>query len=182
MAGKQEVDDNLLISRIRNDSVEAFEVLYDRYKKKLYYFSYKYLKDHSDTEELVQAVFVSIWEHRKTLNDSLSIKNYIYRSAVNNIYNRIKKKVIHDKYVEHSIQRMDHSVNQTFDQIYYQDLKESIDSIVSTVPPQQQKIFHLIRYEDHSHKEIAEKLNLSVRTVENQIYRVIKIIKKELNI
>jgi RNA polymerase sigma-70 factor (ECF subfamily) len=182
MEGKQEVDDNILISRIRNNSMEAFEVLFNRYKKKLYYFSYKYLKDHSDTEELVQTVFLSLWEHRKSLDDSLSIKNYIFKSAANNIYNQIKKKVVHDKYVEHSLQRMDPDTNQTLDQIYYKDLKESIDAIIATLPPQQQKIFLLSRYEDLSSKEIAEKLNLSIRTIENQIYRVTKIIRNELKI
>jgi RNA polymerase sigma-70 factor, ECF subfamily len=182
MEQKENINEVLLISEIRNGSIEAFESLYNLYKKKLYYFSYKYLKDHSDTEELVQSVFLSLWEHRKSIDDSQSIKNYIYRSAVNNIYNQFKKRSVHNKYVDYQLQRADHENNPTIDHIYYQDLKKSINAILEELPPQQKNIFYLSRVENLSHQKIADKLNLSVRTIENQIYRVIKRIKKELNL
>jgi len=174
------IDDNLLASRIRNDNLDAFELLYHRYKKKLYYFSLRYLEDNAEAEELVQMVFISVWEHRKTLDDTKSIKSYIYKSAVNYIYNYLKKKSIRRRYVEQELQKPEGSANQTYDQIFYKDLEKRIDTIITSLPPQQQKIFNFSRFEGLSHEEIAKKLELSVRTVENQIYRVIKVIKKHL--
>jgi RNA polymerase sigma-70 factor, ECF subfamily len=173
-------DDNILASRIRNDNLEAFELLFNRYNKKLYYFSLRYLEDTDDAEELVQVVFISVWEHRKMLEHDKSIKNYIYKSAINYIYNYLKKKAIRRRYVEQELKKPERSANQTYDQIFYKDLEKRIDVIVTSLPPHQQKIFNLSRHEGLSYEEIAKKLELSVRTVENQIYRVIKVIKNHL--
>jgi RNA polymerase sigma-70 factor (ECF subfamily) len=178
--GTNLTDDNLLVSRIRNDSLEAFELLYNRYSKKLYYFSLRYLEDNVDAEEIVQVVFISVWEHRKTLDETRSIKNYIFKSTANNIYNYLKKKAIRQKYVDYELQKPERSVNQTYDLIFYKELEKKIDTIVSSLPPQQQKIFNLSRSNGLSHEEIAKKLKLSIRTVENQIYRVIKVIKEHM--
>jgi RNA polymerase sigma-70 factor, ECF subfamily len=174
------MDDNSLASRIRDDSLDAFELLYNRYKKKLYYFSLRYLEDPAEAEELVQTVFVSIWEHRKTLDDTRSIKNYLLKSAVNYIYNYLKKKAIKRRYLEQELQKHEGSTNQTYDHIFYKDLEKRIDAIITSLPSQQQKIFNLSRFEGLAHEEIAKKLELSIRTVENQIYRVTRVLKKHL--
>jgi RNA polymerase sigma-70 factor (family 1) len=173
-------NDNLLVIRIRNDSKDAFKLLYNRYNKKLYYFSLRYLGNNEEAEELVQSVFINIWTHRKSLDETISVKNYIYRSAVNYIYNYLKKKAIRARFVETELQKGEIQSNQTYDQVLYHDLENSINLIVETLPSQQQKIFHLSRFEGLSHKEIAKNLDLSVRTVENQIYRALKIIKSKL--
>jgi RNA polymerase sigma-70 factor (ECF subfamily) len=173
-------DDDKLASEIRNDSLEAFELLYNRYKKKLYYFSLSYLKNNEEAEETVQMIFISIWEHRKSLDVTRSIKNYIYKSAVNYIYNYLKKKAVRRSYIENELQKPEESINPTYDQIFYMELEKRINTIISSLPSQQQKIFHLSRFEKLSHEEIAKKLDLSVRTVENQIYKVLKVIRKYL--
>lgn len=172
--------DNMLVIRIRNDNKDAFKLLYERYNKKLYYFSLRYLGDNEEAEELVQSVFINIWEHRESLDATMSVKNYIYRSAVNYIYNYLKKKAIRARFVEAELQKGELQSNQTYDQIFFHDLEKSISLIVETLPPRQQKIFHLSRFESLSHEEIAKELDLSVRTVENQIYRALKIIKSKL--
>jgi RNA polymerase sigma-70 factor, ECF subfamily len=172
--------DNMLVIRIRNDSKDAFKLLYNRYNKKLYYFSLRYLGDNEEAEELVQSVYINIWEHRKSLDETMSVKSYIYRSAVNYIYNYLKKKAIRARYVEAELQKGELQSNQTYDQIFFHDLESSITSIVETLPPQQQKIFQLSRLEGLSHEEIAKNLDLSIRTVENQIYRALKIIKSKV--
>jgi len=173
-------NDNMLVIRIRNDSKDAFKLLYDRYSKKLYYFSLRYLGDNEEAEELVQSVFINIWEHRGSLDETMSVKSYIYRSAVNYIYNYLKKEAIRAKFIETELQTGEFQSNQTYDQIFFHDLEKSINSIIETLPLQQQKIFRLSRFEGLSHEKIAENLDLSVRTVENQVYRALKIIKSKL--
>lgn len=173
-------DDAMLASEIRNDKIDAFEILYHRYSRKLYYFSLRYLSDKSDCEEIVQTVFISIWEHRKTLEESKSIKSYIYKIAVNKIYNYLKKKAIHQKYVDQALLMKEGSMNQTYDLINYKELERTLDILISSLPEQQRKIFLLSRFEGLSASEIAAKLSLSPRTVENQIFRVTKVLKTRL--
>jgi RNA polymerase sigma-70 factor (ECF subfamily) len=173
-------DDTTLASGIRKDNLKAFELLYDRYKEKIYFFSIRYLADKSDAEEIVQMVFISLWEHRQTLDVSKSIKSYIYKITVNHIYNYLKKKAIQRRYIETELLKSEGSSNSTLDNIFYIELEKKIILIISSLSAQQQLIFRLSRFEGLSHEEIAKKLELSIRTVENQIYRVLKVIKMHL--
>jgi RNA polymerase sigma-70 factor (family 1) len=173
-------NDNILVIGIRNDSREAFKLLYDRYNKKIYYFSLKYLRNSAEAEELVQSVFISIWEHRKALDERMAVKSYIYRSAVNYIYNHLKKRAIRNRFIETELQRDEVLSNQTLDQVLLHDLENSLNLIVESLPPRQQEIFRMSRYDGLSHEKIAKDLHISVRTVENQVHRALSIIKSRL--
>lgn len=171
------ITDDLLVAKIRENNEDAFKSLYDRYSKKIYYFSLRYLGSKEETEELVQSIFINIWEHRRSLDETLTIKSYIYRSAVNYITNYLKKKAVRTRFIESEIRKVEIPSNQIYEQVFLHDLESTINSIVETLPAQQQKIFRLSRYEGLTHKDIARKLDLSVRTVENQMYRALKLIK-----
>jgi RNA polymerase sigma-70 factor (ECF subfamily) len=179
---KPDDSDKKLLCGIRDNDLSAFEMLYNRYKRKIYSFSLKYLRNRTEAEDLVQNVFINLWEHRQSLDETQSIKSYIYRSAVNHIYNIYKKRAIRTRYLEYEIKRLDQSSNPTYDLVIMHDLESTINNVVTTLPPQQQKIFSMSRSKNYSHEEIAKKLDLSVRTVENQIYRTLKVIRKRLDI
>jgi len=180
------IDTDLQESRwvveLRNDSQTAFAELFNRYKKKLYYFALSYLNDSAEAEEVVQSVFVRLWENRSTLDETMSIKNFIYKSTVNACYNFLKKKAVRNRYLENELVAFNEAENRSYDEIFYKDLKRQIDNIISSLPSQQQQIFQLSRFEGLSHADIADKLNLSIRTVENQIYRALKVIKDNLKV
>lgn len=180
MSKFDDISDNLLVMRIHDDCKDAFKSLYDRYGKRLYYFSLRYLCSDEEAKDLVQTVFISIWEHRKSLDATLSIKNYIYTSAVNNIYNCMKKKAIRAKFIESNMKKGEPYYNFTYDQVFFNEMEGLLFSIIKTLPSHQQRIFQLSRFEGLTHEEIAKKLDISVRTVENQIYRALKIIKSKL--
>jgi RNA polymerase sigma-70 factor, ECF subfamily len=173
-------DDNLLVTRIRQDDKNAFKTLYNRYSKKIYFFSLKHLGNSVEAEELVQSIFISVWEKRKSLDPGNSIKSYIYKAAVNYIYNYLKKKAIHARFIESQINKGEAFSNQTYEQVFFHDLERSLSSVFETLPSQQQKIFRLCREEGLTHDEIARRLDLSIRTVENQMYRAIKTIRMGL--
>ncbi|NWJ52475.1 MAG: RNA polymerase sigma-70 factor [Bacteroidetes bacterium] len=170
------------VVELRNDSQTAFAELFNRYKKKLYYFALSYLNDSAEAEEVVQSVFVRLWENRSTLDETMSIKNFIYKSTVNACYNFLKKKAVRNRYLENELVAFNEAENRSYDEIFYKDLKRQIDNIISSLPSQQQQIFQLSRFEGLSHADIADKLNLSIRTVENQIYRALKVIKDNLKV
>jgi RNA polymerase sigma-70 factor, ECF subfamily len=173
--------DTLLVTMLRQNDKDAFRVLYNRYSKKIYYFSLKYIGNNTEAEELVQSVFISVWEKRMSLDPDNSVKSYIYKAAVNYIYNFLKRKAIRDRFIESEIKNGQDSSDNTYEQVFFNDLERSINSAVETLPPQQQKIFQLSHFDGLSHKEIAKKLDLSVRTVENQMYRALKIIKNNID-
>jgi RNA polymerase sigma-70 factor (family 1) len=171
------VGDDLLVTRIQNNDKDAFKSLYNRYSKKIYFFSIKYLGNSVEAEELVQSVFINVWENRGSLDATNSVKSYIYKAAVNYIYNYLKKKAIRARFSESEISKGEIHSDITYEQVFFHDLERSVNSILENLPSQQQKIFQLSRYEGLTHKEIAKKLGLSVRTVENQMYRALKKIK-----
>jgi len=171
------IPDDLLVAEIKKDNKEAFKSLYDRYSRRIYYFSLRYLGSKEETEELLQSTFINIWQHRRTLDATRPIKDYIFRSAVNYIINYLKKKAVRTRFNESEIHKGEIHSNHTYEQVFLHDLERSINSIVETLPSQQQKVFRLSRYEGLTNKEIASKLGLSVRTVENQMYRALKVLR-----
>ena len=178
---RSKTDDDVLASRIKDDDKRAFGLLYNRYFRKIYFFSIKYLQNKVETEDLVQSVFVSIWEHRKSLDMNQSVKSYLYKATTNQIYNCLKRRAIRSRYIEYESKRAGQSSNLTYDQVFLHDLEKSIDEIVTNLPAQQQRIFYLSRGKGYSYEKIAQKLDISVRTVENQIYRTLKVIRKTLS-
>jgi RNA polymerase sigma-70 factor (ECF subfamily) len=174
------IGDNILVGKIRNDDKEAFKSLYDHYNKRLYYFSIRCKLNNYESEELVQSVFINLWERRKFLDENMEIKSYIYKSAVNYIYNFLRKNAIRNRYIESEISESKNYSDITYEQVFVKDLEKSIYSIIDSLPLQQQQVIRLSRLEFMSHEEIAVKLNITLRTVENHIYRALKTIRKKL--
>ena len=173
-------DDKSLLYQIRDGSVQAFEILFNKYSRKLYFFIMRYTKSHADTEEIVQSSFISVWENRHRLDESFQLKNYLYTIAVNKVLNFIKHQAIHQRYIEHSLVHKSISDDQTEKEILYNELQENVDRVLEKLPDQQKEIFRMSRFDGFTNKEIAIKLGLSVRTVENQIYRALQTIRIKL--
>jgi RNA polymerase sigma-70 factor (ECF subfamily) len=174
-------DDKSLLVQIRSDNIKAFEILYNKYIAKLYFFILGYVKSHADTEEILQSSYLMVWEHRHHLDESCSLRNYLYTIAVNKVFNFLKHQAIHRNYVEYSMMHNTLLDNQTEQEILYDDLKKNIDQVLQKLPEQQKNIFRMSRIEGFSNKEIASQLSLSVRTVENQLYRALQTIRMSLS-
>jgi len=169
-----------LLRGTRDGDLCSFETLYKLYRRKIYCFSLKYLQNRAEAEDVVQVVFINLWEHRKALDENQPVRSYIFKAVVNQIYNIFRKRAIRSKYIDYELKRFEHYSNSTYDDVLYHDLEDSVNSIISTLPPQQQKIFILSRTKNYSHDEIAREMDISVRTVETQIYRALKTIRKQL--
>jgi RNA polymerase sigma-70 factor, ECF subfamily len=169
-----------LIRRLRKGDKQAFELIFNEYKEKLYYFSLGYLHSAPETEEVIQNVFISLWENRDDLKEEATLKNFLYKMTVNQIFNYFKHQAVRQKYLNHVSLMQSLEDDHSQQSIFYNDLKEIIDNLIEDMPIRQQVIFKLSRQEGLSHNEIAVRLGLSVRSVENQIYRAIKYIKENL--
>jgi RNA polymerase sigma-70 factor (ECF subfamily) len=170
----------MLVGRLRRSDRQAFELIFDRYKEQLYFFTQGYLHSYADSEEIIQNVFLSLWESRDSLKEELSLKSFLYKITVNNIYNYLKHKAIENKYLEHVSNQEVKLDDNSEESIIFNDLKKTIDQLVEDLPSKQQLIFKLSRKEGLSHNEIAARLGLSVRSVENQIYKALKHIRERL--
>jgi RNA polymerase sigma-70 factor (ECF subfamily) len=173
--------DEYLIRRLKEDDNHAFELVFNKFKDKLYYFTLGYLHSSHETEEIIQNVFVSLWENRYSLKEEFSLKSFLYKITVNHIYNHLKHEVVRQKYVDHIVLNESNiEDDRSEESIFYNDLRNTIDTLIGELPVRQQTIFKLSRKEGLSHVEIAQRLGVSVRSVENHIYRVLKHIREKL--
>jgi RNA polymerase sigma-70 factor (ECF subfamily) len=173
-------EDTNLVERLRNHEVEAFDLLYYRYSGKLYKFCYKYLRSREDSEELIQSVFMRIWENRNSLNNELSFKSYIFTIAYNDICKFFRKKAHHKKYLEDAMYESNMLTNHVEDKVENKLLIEHVESIIERMPERQRTIFLKSRLHGKSSKEIAEELGITSGTVDNYISGSLKFIRENL--
>ncbi len=181
MAKEDQNIDLKTIAKFKNGDILAFRKIYDGFSEPLYRFAYSYLKDSFEAEEIVQDVFLKVWEKRDEIDEQKSFKSYLYRITINKIFNELKHRVVKQKYEQHLL-NFDQLTHETPESsIQFQELNKKLELLLTKLPEQQRAIFIMSRWKGLSNAEIAEKLNLSIRTVENQIYRAAKFVKLHLN-
>lgn len=164
-----------LLQKIKNNDNFAFDEIFRQYYKQLCYFSFKIVQNNDIAEEIVQDLFVHLWEKRKDLNINTSLKSYLYRSVHNNSVRQFKKEKLHESLEDY------HNKPESFSSAIEQAETENyIYNTIEKLPEQCRKIFKMSRFEDLKYREIAEKLNLSIKTVETQMSRALKFLSKNL--
>lgn len=157
-----------------------FENLFRLYYQDLCSYAHHFLKDSAAAEEIVQDIFFKLWEKREQLKVTTSIKAYLFQSTRNRCLNVIKHIDIRENYKQQNEQVRKSSELEGFDEMEVSELQDKIQVAISKLPPERQKIFMLSRYEGLRYKEIAKKLGLSPKTVENQMGRALKFLREEL--
>ncbi len=173
--------DREIVEQLREGSKDTFHLLFEQFGPKIYAFALSYLKNESDAEELLQEVFLKLWEVRATLDCSKNLKSFLYKICINLIYDLIRRKNIEQVYLAHSSRQIHSSENDTWHEIIYNDMFGKLQQLIAMMPEQRQRIFRLSKEEGLSNDEIASKLNLSKRTVENQLYRAVAFLKDRMN-
>jgi RNA polymerase sigma-70 factor (family 1) len=169
--------DKLIVFLKKND-LKAFDEIYHRFVPKLHGFLIKIYKDKIMAEEVTQEVFIKIWENRQGIRAGNTFEGYLFKIAKNKIYDLLhlqKRK----QEVYGQLKLRDYS-NELEDAIIFHDLDRQVKEVVDDFPASQKEIFILSRHELLSNNEIAQKLQLSQRTVETQIYRALQKIKAQL--
>ncbi len=175
------INDQELIPLLVKGSKEAFHILYMRYGVKIRRFARSYLKQDQDCEELVQDVFLRLWDKKEILDSSGNLRAFLYKIAVNSIYDFIKRKNIEQAFLDYSVSKPETS-DLTWEEVVYQDMLAHITRLIDKMPDQRKKIFVLSKEKGLTNDEIAQRLNLSKRTVENQLYRATSFLKKNLKL
>lgn len=168
--------DKQLIRAIKNGDTKSFSKLFEKYYDKYFSFACALLHDTDAAEDVLQNVFLKIWLGRERLDENRSIENYLLVSVRNEIFDWLRLKynqvVVHEEDVEKEDVSADIEAS-----LAWAETSDKMDAIIRKMPPQRQRIFLMSRYSNMSSKDIADSLDLSVRTVERHIYLALKDLK-----
>ena len=173
------MEENELILLLKQSNQEAFTTLYKKYWKQVYNFSRLYLTSQSVAEEVVQEVFIKVWESRDFMREGDNFKGLLFIITRNLIFNMHRKNLNEDFYRMTVLSAMESSYDIE-EEIDAKNLSEYIDLLIADLPPRRREIFNLSRKENKSYKEISQLLGVSEKTVENQIGEALKFLRKNL--
>ncbi|WP_431241775.1 RNA polymerase sigma-70 factor [Flavobacterium sp. P21] len=175
--------DEELVELLKSGKDKAFDELYFRYRDILVRFVYLRMKSVAISEEIVQEVFTSIWERRKTIVIQKSFAAYIYTSVRYMTLDYFKSHSVTDQYIQevldkNTISFSSHNVTEDF--IYYEELQKAVDKATMLLPKKSKEVFILSRIKHYSNKEIADELNVSIETVKYHITYSLKFMRTYL--
>jgi RNA polymerase sigma-70 factor (ECF subfamily) len=168
-----------LVTELKKGSSQAFNTLFEKYNGKIYNFSLGYLNDREEAKEIVQDVFLKIWNAREDLSEEKSLDSYLFTIAKNTILNTIRKSNYHQAYLNYVAVNQEKDI-LTEDEIDFQELEKAYKKVVGMLPSRRKEIFLLSREKGLSNAEIAQTLGISVKTVENQMTSALADIKRNL--
>ena len=174
------ISETVLCKRMKEGDHTAFEIIFRSYYAGLVVFSNQFLQDKDAAEELVQGFFVTVWEKRRMLNENASMRSYFFTSIRNRSLNYLKHKSV-EKEVLENLEQIASSHPVFFENVYLRkELRTRIMESIEALPPRAREVFILSRNQGMSNDEIAEKLQISKRTVETHISQALQTLRKNL--
>jgi len=171
-----------LLTRLKNGDMLAFDWVYELYSHKLFSFVFKILKNEAEADDIVQEVFVKIWESRHKLEDYKLLNSYIFTIAYNNSIDLIRKRINNKKYLEHLKNSAVVNVAPTvISQIEFNELNNQAEKLIANLPERQKQVYVLHREEGLTYPEIAEQLGISKNTVENHMVKALKYLHQNMD-
>ena len=174
------MQDKELVALFKEGSQPAFVELYVRYEKKMIYFCKGFLKDESKAEDIIQDIFLQIFETSDALNTEKSFYAYLQTIAKNRVLYEARKSSIHLRYEQYAIKHGNDTTNKTEDTILDNDYEKLLNEMIDGLTPQQKEVFRLSRLQGLTYNEIADLLNISLRTVKKHASLALEKIKNQL--
>lgn len=173
-------EERSLILRLIEGDEDAFCELYATYKNRLIYFAMRFLKSREYAEDVFQDAFTVVWQSRRFINPDASFSSYLYTIMRNRILNQLRNAAIEEKLKESILSQALDYTEDTKREVMLNDLKSLISNALQQLTPRQREIFEMSREAQLSHKEIADKLGISVNTVQEHISISLKLIRTYL--
>jgi RNA polymerase sigma-70 factor (ECF subfamily) len=173
------LNESIVHKSFKIETKQDFEILFNTHYNNLCAYANNFLKDVDAAEEVVQEILFKLWTNRDSIEITSSIQSYLFRSVRNASLNLIKHITVREDYkVQHEYE-MQNTISSE-DEMIVSELEQKIRSAIDQLPMERKKIFIMSRYDGLKYAEIAEKLNLSVSTVENQMVKALKFLREEL--
>jgi RNA polymerase sigma-70 factor, ECF subfamily len=174
------IRDTEIIERIRQGDVGQFESLFRSSYVSLVRYAKTLIKDYDNAEEIVQDLFFRLWKNKEKLKIESSLNGYLFRSVHNRCLHHIEHNRVVERYAEEMSYRQSETQENPSDILYYKELQSRIARILEKLPERCGRIFYMSRFEGLKYAEIAEKLSVSVKTVESNMGRALKEFRKDL--
>ncbi|MGQ8337521.1 sigma-70 family RNA polymerase sigma factor [Sunxiuqinia sp. A32] len=165
----------------KRNHTEFFEDIYRKYRANIDCLIRSRIQKICDVEDLVQDVFTKVWEYREEIDESRPIQSLLFRMTTNLVYSYKKHENVARKHCVYIAQRQRFQFDSPYSVFYYNDIDSTIEANLKRLPRRQRDVFNLFWKKGLSRQEIAKEKDLSVRTVDNQLYRVRKILREELD-
>ncbi len=178
MPAKIALSDIQLIDRLKLDDETALAVIYKRYWELLYTSAYHVLKDSHACEDIIQELFIKLWNNRHQLQIMFSLRAYLYACIRYEVYRQIRKGPVRANLFDEALNHI--RSPDAYDSMEYKELSTKVRSIVDALPEKCREVYKLSREECLSHKEIASQLNISTKTVENHLTRALRYLRTSI--
>ncbi|MFH0761637.1 MAG: RNA polymerase sigma-70 factor [Bacteroidota bacterium] len=158
----------------------GFENLFKMHYSRLCAYANLFLNDPDASEDIVQDVFLKLWKNRKELSISTTIQSYLFRAVRNGCMNMIDHILVREAYKVVNEEEIRRAEQEPINETMVSELEQRIRETIELLPEERRKIFLLSRFEGLKYREIADKLNISVKTVENQMYQALRFLRERL--
>lgn len=176
------MDNKSLILELKNGSESAFREIYDRYWLHIFHFASLYISNKEEVREIVQDVFIKLWESKHFLKEDENFKGYLFIITRNHIFNKSKSTYFNHDFYQITIDNALEYSYRIEDELDAKELEKHINILISEMPPQRQAVFTMSRKLYKTYKEIATELGISEKTVERHVNEAIRYIKSNLTL
>lgn len=175
-----ELRNDQLLDTLKAGDITAFEMLFRTYYQPLCNYAYTFVQDKDEAEEIVQSTFMSLWEKKQTLEIRTAVRPYLYAMVRNACLNVLKHEKVKKEHVEVQLAIGERSTESVARTVMASELETRIAEAMDALPEQCRLVFKLSRFEELKYAEIADQLNISVKTVENHMGKALRIMREQL--
>ncbi|TSJ36411.1 RNA polymerase sigma-70 factor [Mucilaginibacter corticis] len=176
------ISDHDLVSLLQEGDENAYVEIYNRYKWLLHTHAYKKLGDRDAANDIVQDLFTSLWSKREDVFITTTLSAYLYTAVRNRVLNIIEHRTVETKHIDSLLNYASGYVAATDYLVREKQLAAIIEKEIAALPPKMREVFELSRKSHLTHREIAEKLDISEETVKKQVKNALKILRVRLGL
>jgi RNA polymerase sigma-70 factor (family 1) len=177
-----DISDKILVASLKDDDVNAFNELFKRYHSRVLQLGMRFLPFKEDAEEIVQLVFIAVWDNRNKIDETQNFGTYALSIARHCIYNALRKAVYRQRYVDYLQQNNADRTFVTEDIVLFNELDALLQRFIENMPPKRREIFRLHREEGLSYNEISERLSIKGSTVNTQLTKALDYIRRNIRL
>ena len=157
-----------------------FEALFKAHFRKLHAYGFSLVNDWDKAEELVQGIFMKLWERNEWASIHTSIKSYLYKSVYHESLNLMRREKVHLRYQSVTVTPIDQQNDEADETLKLREMETHLAKALNKLPEKCRAVFHLSRFEELKYQQIADQLHISIKTVETHMVKALKILRKEM--
>ncbi len=157
-----------------------FEALFKAHFRELHAYAYSLVNDWDNAEELVQNLFLKLWERNDWARVHTSVKSYLYKSVYHESLNLLRHEKVHLRYQALTVPTMEYHTGDAAEKLKLSEVETHLAKALNKLPEKCRAVFHLSRFEELKYQQIADQLQISIKTVETQMVKALKILRKEM--